>query len=215
MALETFIATAPETQYLASGGQSWTSVKEGTAQPIVFPPDPNDTLHAHSDNILVREALLSFDLTLLPYDATIISATLELDVAWVRPDSLLGYVPQIVGLYDSTWLPDWITIADWRKASFLAGIPHSFIIPVSHLTAGQVVSLPFVNLAYLATGVIIGIVVVELSQARNYAEPPPSPDGDGVGAAFYSAASAGRTPPTLTINYASTGGTGVIQGANF
>ena len=233
---ETHISVAPEVDWLASAEHpvdfSWSAIKEGTAGPITLSPlayTPFGALHAYTYYVFMRETLISFDLSSIPADATIISATLTLDVAAVR--SSPNYVTRIIGVPDPTWQSGVVTASDWRKASYLATLPHSFSIGVSSLVVGRTVDIPFLDLTGLSGGTTFGMVLAEATQINNTEEPPFAIlYQEDMGAAFYSGAAVGRTAPTLTVVHkngtyedpgepgepgVSRGTGGLIMGANF
>jgi hypothetical protein len=221
MALETFIAIAPEWDHLNSVGvltNSWIKAKEGTGRVELSGVPNNPLVAALARANQVRQVFLSFDLSYIPADAIVVSATLDIEPDWVHHDTV-GLASHMVGIYHSSWIPGGLTVSDWAKASVLVTKPHAFLALTSEFTAYQVSTLPIVNLDYLTTGATIGIVVAEIHHASDYAEPPYDVDGNGTGMGFYTLHASGRTPPTLTVNYkggtGGAGGGGLMLGANF
>ena len=227
---ETHTSVAPQTSYIVCTFDnilgSWFATKEGVAGPIALRSD--DILSTTLSSDVIRETLLTFDLSAIPADATVISASLTLEVSSTRFKADSGYVSRIVGQIDPTWSSSVVTLTDWRKASYLVTRPFSFIVTTYSLflTIGQTVAIPFTDLTGMFTGGTLGIVLTEVAQASNWLEPPSTNFDLGVGASFYSSAAAGRTPPTLTVVHKdgtydpgdpeATGSTGgLIMGANF
>ena len=225
---ETHISVAPQVSYIACTADSWIATKEGVGVIDVVDRLGEGLLSTNLSSTPINETLLTFDLSDIPADATVISASLTLEVSATRYTADSGYVSRIVGQIDPTWSSDVVTVTDWRKASYLVTKPFTFIVTTYSLflTIGQTVTIPFADLTGMTVGGTLGMVLTEVAQASNWFEPPSTPFDLGVGATFYSAAAAGRTPPTLTVVHKdgtydpgdpeATGRTGgLIMGANF